>query len=137
MTAIFSNHLNIDKNVFHGGIEHSIKIEKCAHLNFTKNFISYSTSRFVKSASAPQNEAFSFNKQLPASLRKGIRITDNRMYGFISLGWSTTPGPCDKDIKEETVDQKYGKANSFSESLTGDYVFANNFAMGGKLGYSI
>jgi len=66
----------------------------------------------VKSASAPQNEAFSFNKQMPVSARKGIRITDNRMYGYIALGWSVSPGPCDTDIKEATVDAKYGTATT-------------------------
>jgi len=49
---------------------------------------------------------------LPVSSRKGIRITDNRMYGYISLGWSVTSGPCDTDIKETTVDAKYGSATT-------------------------
>jgi len=34
------------------------------------------------------------------------------MYGYISLGWSVTSGPCDTDIKETTVDAKYGSATT-------------------------
>jgi hypothetical protein len=58
------------------------------------------------------------------------------MYGFISVGWSVTPGPCDTDIKEATVDAKYGKGASAVVN-TNTYVFANNFAMGGKLGLTV
>jgi len=53
MYTKYAKYLNIDNNVFHGFIEHTIKIEATSNFNFTKNFISYSESRYVKSASPP------------------------------------------------------------------------------------
>jgi len=62
LTANLASYFNVHNNVFHGFIEHNIEMINVDNFNFTSNIISYSTSRFVKSASPPQDEAFTFYK---------------------------------------------------------------------------
>ena len=39
------------------------------------------------------------------SLRKGIRITSNRLYGYIDVGFGASGGPCELYIKEKMEDE--------------------------------
>jgi len=67
------------------------------YLNFTNNIISHVPKRpDIKSASPPPNEAFLFLEVNDIVNRKGIRITDNSIYGFVETGWGVSPGPCVK-----------------------------------------
>ena len=69
-------------------------------------------------------------------LRKGAWITDNAIYGYIEYGYALSPGPCPADRSEEEEDLD-STPNPDSRTLTGDWVFANNIAVGGLIAIGI
>ena len=53
------------------------------------------------------------------------------MYGYVQVGWAVTGGPCEADFATEEEEDAAAKPNPEKDELKGDYIFANNFAMGG------
>jgi hypothetical protein len=130
-----SSYFYLDNNIFHGLIEKGILIDFSHNFNFTNNVISYVDKRKnIGSATPPTNEAFSYFKMGTESARKGIRITDNRMYGYIDIGWVSPGGPCETEFSDEISEDMAAiiSAKLESSAFTGDFVFKNNFAMSGK-----
>jgi hypothetical protein len=77
------------------------------------------------------NDGFSYYDIGSLSLRKGIRITSNAMYGYVQVGWGISGGPCEAAFTSEEEEDKLAIPNPEDSTLIGDYIVAKNFAMGG------
>ena len=68
-----------------------------------------------------------------------VKITDNSVYGYLHVAFAGSPGPCgtvyDQSTKaaEDKLVTDTGP-NPDSSKMTGKYIFANNQAIGGKIG---
>jgi len=64
---------------------------------------------------------------------KGVRITGNRVYGFTDEGFYVKTGAC-PTLADDAAEDAANVAEVASADLTGEFIFANNYVMGGKVG---
>ena len=127
-----SSYFSIENTIFHGLVEKGVMLEFTKEFNFTNNVISYLDKRQnLQSAVPPTNEAFQYFKMGSESIRKAIRITDNRIYGYIDVAWVAS-GPCETTFASEAAEDAANVAKPVIANLTGDFIWANNFAMSGN-----